>query len=733
MPSARLIATALALLLGLGGVSGTPASGQVSADPLPAWTISASVAKSMSGGGYSEAWHSDYKDQGPQSAAFVWTASRTGSGRFDCPVAGFAGYDVEGSGSGTGHFDESGVNDPGYWGLDSEAEYTVLRTVADGDFPLTATTYTCSGETSEGPSGSEGPVEAAIYIEGTREELAALPAGTELRGQYSHTDPGTPQTTTYISYVATKGPADSDGDGVTDARDNCASVANADQADKDADGLGDACDDRDDCASGNLARPDLDFDGVPDVCDLDDDGDRLYDTDEAAIGTSPVDADTDDDDLLDGEEVVRSTDPRRPDTDGDALLDGWEVNGEASGVELGGTLDPRHKDVLVELDYMKGHRLDDRALRMVVEAFANAPVNNPDGVPGIHLVIDQDDEIPHRDTLPSGDETTFIVVQQIAEEHFGSARSRAYHYAVSGHQLEDGSSGRSNGFGSNMFVVTLGTEGRVDSTGTTTEQAGTFMHELGHNLGLRHGGSENTNYKPNYFSVMNYSFQFSGVPGVGIDYSRWSTVEVQPLNENALAERTGISAAGVPVRSTLYSCPGGALARRTALNRAVDWNCDRRIQTTPLATEINFDRQAPAASRSLLTAAEDWSSLVLAGDGIGAAGAAPQRMSSPEEASTKQLRASARALSGDRRAPRLRLRPYRKGKKRGVKVVARDNRRLERVVLELPDAIKQVAPRRAKRRIVVRRALPAGVRVTAIALDATGNASKARTVRIPRR
>ena len=45
-------------------------------------------------------------------------------------------------------------------------------------------------------------------------------------------------------------------------------------------------------------------------------------------------------------------------------------------------------------------------------------------------------------------------------------------------------------------------------------QASTLMHEFGHNLGLRHGGNENTNYKPNYVSVMNYLYQLVGIPGV---------------------------------------------------------------------------------------------------------------------------------------------------------------------------------------------------------------------------
>lgn len=43
------------------------------------------------------------------------------------------------------------------------------------------------------------------------------------------------------------------------------------------------------------------------------------------------------------------------------------------------------------------------------------------------------------------------------------------------------------------------------------------MHELGHNLGLRHGGDENTNDKPNYLSVMNYLYQLNGLPEIGND------------------------------------------------------------------------------------------------------------------------------------------------------------------------------------------------------------------------
>ena len=42
-------------------------------------------------------------------------------------------------------------------------------------------------------------------------------------------------------------------------------------------------------------------------------------------------------------------------------------------------------------------------------------------------------------------------------------------------------------------------------------QSSTLVHELGHNFGLRHGGDEDLNNKPNYLSVMNYLYLASGV------------------------------------------------------------------------------------------------------------------------------------------------------------------------------------------------------------------------------
>jgi hypothetical protein len=140
------------------------------------------------------------------------------------------------------------------------------------------------------------------------------------------------------------------------------------------------------------------------------------------------------------------------------------------------------------------------------------------------------------------------------------AKQKVYHYALFTHmQAPDNSSSGCAEIHGNDFYISLGAwsheddappfsplgkptcddgrdnggDGDTDEAdsdcigdnvtyGTRGEQEGTFMHELGHNLGLEHGGDDELNYKPNYLSVMNYTFQMPYiVPNRPLDYSRW--------------------------------------------------------------------------------------------------------------------------------------------------------------------------------------------------------------------
>ncbi|HWJ10707.1 MAG TPA: hypothetical protein VNS46_15115, partial [Nocardioides sp.] len=92
--------------------------------------------------------------------------------------------------------------------------------------------------------------------------------------------------------------------------------------------------------------------------------------------------------------------------------------------------------------------------------------------------------------------------------NFAGARKGIFRYAISTSNDTDGS-GPDTGCGSGG-QGTIGGYHFVEYN----HDGGTILHELGHNLNLRHGGFENTHCKPNYVSNMNYDLQF-GIARVG--------------------------------------------------------------------------------------------------------------------------------------------------------------------------------------------------------------------------
>ena len=116
-------------------------------------------------------------------------------------------------------------------------------------------------------------------------------------------------------------------------------------------------------------------------------------------------ADGDGDGLADTVERQLGTDPANPDTDGDGLLDGWEVYG-VNGIDLRAKhASPLHKDIFVEMDYMRrqtaanGLAPNNAVLKRIALIYANSALSNPDGRDGINIHLELGNEVPYDEDL----------------------------------------------------------------------------------------------------------------------------------------------------------------------------------------------------------------------------------------------------------------------------------------------------------------------------------------------
>ena len=353
------------------------------------------------------------------------------------------------------------------------------------------------------------------------------------------------------------------------------------------------------------------------------------------------------------------------DTDQDGLCNDWETDGlditgdtlpdvqlwdlDADGLrEEHERADPNHQDLYVEIDWMagdpnigeppEGHKPTDKAISDLVTAFANGSHLNPDGTRGVRLHLQLSDVVGHHTDLtfssasggctgpPTGTGADFDDVKgenwgTLGEKGFANilaAKKLVFHYALFAHELQDlENSGCAEAPG-NDLAVTLGLfkeRGRDPN-----QQSRTFMHELGHNLGLGHGGMDvatgeldDTNCKPNYLSAMSYSRQFPDIPipipsaasSPLLDYSR-STLN--DLNEGSLNEQAGVGGPAGPFgKLTAYGPPrplptpnpatlvpgtqtiriGNEWVTVTPTDQQVDWDMDGVFGETTSTADIN--------------------------------------------------------------------------------------------------------------------------------------------------
>jgi len=304
--------------------------------------------------------------------------------------------------------------------------------------------------------------------------------------------------------------------------------------------------------SGNLwchAPTDTDDDGVPNALET---NDGTY-TSASDVGTDPANPDTDNDGIPDGEEAL-----------GIAGL-----NLRTMGAK------PTHKDLFVELDWLDdlacpgGHRPGPNAIALLVDAFADAPILNPDGTTGIRVFADygQGGAFTGGNVIPDADgrldnSTGVNSAQFLATKgtHTDPARLGVFQYGLVGLGTPI-----AEGWGNDFRAG----DGCGDND--TISFAGTVMHEIGHNLSLEHGGA--TPYvtrKPNYSSVMTYDYQRDGLD---TDCDRWGdeTVIGYSSGTNPTLDETDLD-------ETVGLCNGVD----------IDWNYDGVIETS-VAYDVNQD------------------------------------------------------------------------------------------------------------------------------------------------
>lgn len=230
---------------------------------------------------------------------------------------------------------------------------------------------------------------------------------------------------------------------------------------------------------------------------------------------------------------------------------------------------------------------------------------------------------------------------------FARNREDIFHYVLWAHALglprTDGNPGPRNtsGIGDYLGADFMMSLGLWDfATGTPFMQASTFLHELGHNLGLRHGGlSDQPNCKPNYQSVMNYLFQVRGLINLqGLAEIGFSKQELKPLNESLLKEGDGLTTTGgaaMNYRTRWYTswqdsfvdkqltisqvskrCNGSPVVGESmarvdgqTITGAIDWNADGLNQgsATLPPQDLNFS----GSEETLAKGTNDWSILNL--------------------------------------------------------------------------------------------------------------------------
>ncbi len=451
------------------------------------------------------------------------------------------------------------------------------------------------------------------------------------------------------------------------------------------------------------------------------DAEGFHDSVDRVIPLGNSGPDRDQDRLSDRMESRLCTDPDKPDTDGDGLSDGWEVAGIAfadGSVEplpdYG--VNPCYRDVLVQLDHEAGarppatavlnlrNRYREHGIRMYLEEHERPrpTAYNQSHIGSVQAVY-QTTDLGKFYLEPQRNWAFYYVYESnsigvsgtwprfVTLNHYTGARGVCSGGSNAGKDCSTDADCPDGGtFATCSAPCTIPVDpasgaplGRVCWTRSDDDLAYRLIHELGHVVGLGHGGRtvvgaarlnsahsnrgfvtlggdwDDTNYKPNQLSVMNYRYSFKSDPGCMKPLTAGSSPpfiirqltyldrDMGDLDENALSEAPNSTFAtrlralnchfadpdAFPVfkyhcstggtqyqvisdgRATLARRPTGGAWDLSPPRHApgIDWNCNGRIDAGTVSQDINGDGDGEGdygdGTKTLLHARDEWSNI----------------------------------------------------------------------------------------------------------------------------
>jgi hypothetical protein len=240
------------------------------------------------------------------------------------------------------------------------------------------------------------------------------------------------------------------------------------------------------------------------------------------------------------------------DTDGDGLPDAWEAGpGRAYGC------DPRHADLLVyTVERTSLTAKVDETIARATAFFDALNVGNPDGRRGIHLHVIRGPKITRPDDYPD-----------LMRTYLPASLDGRAHFLV----FSDSPGGQTNGNASISGVEEYGWN--------------SFVHELGHQLGLEHEARGFKIQSPLHTSLMNYSYldSYNGSEDqVHFSDGRFAKLRMRETN---LDETLPFPIASL---AFLTKDPYRFQLKAAGANTQVDWNRNGIFGETGVRADINY-------------------------------------------------------------------------------------------------------------------------------------------------